>query len=224
MIQIKNTKDVVSNGIKVLIFGGAGVGKTYIIKTAPNPIIISTEKGLLSLKNFDIPYIEVSSYEDFKDAYEFVISSGEMKHFDTICLDSLTDIAETVLFEEKPKNKNLQKAYGDMQDLIKEKINQFKRIDGKNVYFSCHETSGLDGSGNPTIIKPMLPGRKLGDNLPHLFDEVFRASVAVTKEGQKQYYLQTFTDDYVRSKDRSGKLDPYEEANLTSIFNKIKGE
>jgi RecA-family ATPase len=57
-IQLKNTLDVSSNGIKVLVYGHAGAGKTTLGATMPVPIIISAEGGLLSIKDAGLDYIE----------------------------------------------------------------------------------------------------------------------------------------------------------------------
>ena len=56
-ISLRNTRDVGTAGVKVLVYGHAGAGKTSLIRTAPNPVILSAEAGLLSLSDLDIPYI-----------------------------------------------------------------------------------------------------------------------------------------------------------------------
>lgn len=48
-INLRNTNDVSINGVKVLVYGQAGAGKTHLIRTLPHPVILSAEGGLLSL-------------------------------------------------------------------------------------------------------------------------------------------------------------------------------
>ena len=50
-IQLKNTAQVSVQGLKVLVYGHAGAGKTTLAASMPNPIIISAEGGLLSIKD-----------------------------------------------------------------------------------------------------------------------------------------------------------------------------
>jgi hypothetical protein len=69
----------------------------------------------------------------------------------------------------------------------------------------------------------MMPGQKLGPQLPYLFDEVFHMGVASDPQGKKYRYLQTEADLQHDAKDRSGLLDAYEAPDLTAIFNKIRG-
>ena len=48
-INLKTTATIESSGVKVLVYGQAGSGKTTLIRTAPAPLILSAEAGLLSL-------------------------------------------------------------------------------------------------------------------------------------------------------------------------------
>ena len=57
------------------------------------------------------------------------------------------------------------------------------------------------------------------EKMPAMFDLVFY--LHVDEEG-KRFFITNGTDKLV-AKDRSGKLDPIEEANLGNIANKIKG-
>ena len=48
------SQESVTNGIKVLVYGGAGVGKTVLTATLPNPVLISAESGSLSLRESNL--------------------------------------------------------------------------------------------------------------------------------------------------------------------------
>jgi len=68
-----------------------------------------------------------------------------------------------------------------------------------------------------------MPGAKLAQALPYLFDEVFHLFAAQDKEsGELQRWLQTSGDQRADAKDRSGKLDMYEPADLSHIVAKIR--
>ena len=69
-MEIRSTKDVsISTGVKILVYGQAGAGKTTMIKTLPNPIILSAEAGLLPLSSLNLPYIQVNTPQDMYEAY-----------------------------------------------------------------------------------------------------------------------------------------------------------
>ena len=57
-IKFSSTKQTVEH-INCLVYGEAGIGKTTLCATAPSPLIISAEAGLLSLKKHDIPVYEI---------------------------------------------------------------------------------------------------------------------------------------------------------------------
>ena len=60
----------IDNGIKLLVHGPSGAGKTSLCSTTGEPtVIISAESGLLSLRGHDIPVIEVKALEDVHDLY-----------------------------------------------------------------------------------------------------------------------------------------------------------
>lgn len=74
-IEIKKVCDIVQeNGIKCLLHGFSGSGKTYSISTIPGRVIVlSAESGLLSLKDFDnIDAIEINNINELREAYEFL--------------------------------------------------------------------------------------------------------------------------------------------------------
>ena len=84
-IQLKSTKDAALDGIKVLVHGPAGAGKTSLCATTGAPtIIISAESGLLSLRGVDIPVIEVKALDQLYEAYDFVVNSAEGQGFQWI--------------------------------------------------------------------------------------------------------------------------------------------
>lgn len=65
-IKLLSTKDVQVNGVKILVYGQSGAGKTTLIKTLPTPIIISAEAGLLSLAGSEIPYLQVTTMTSYQ--------------------------------------------------------------------------------------------------------------------------------------------------------------
>lgn len=222
MLKFGNTKNFQTSGIKVLVYGRPGIGKTTLCATAPAPIILSAESGLLSLRSREIDTITVESIEDLKEAYEFFASSQEAQRYQTICLDSISEIAELVLAKEKTINADARKAYGTMQDTLVSVIRSFRDLPNFNVYFSCKMEKSEDDLGTIKFM-PSFPGRNLAQNVGYFFDEEFAMVASSDQEGNVYRWLQTRADTQYEAKDRAGVLDAYEAPNLTSIFNKIKG-
>lgn len=213
--------------VKCLVYGESGIGKTVLSSTAPDPVIISAERGLLSLKDKNIPVITIENHIDLEEAYNIVCSKTGEK-FKTVVLDSISDISEVVLtyFKENPADGNThpQAAYGSMADSVMSLIKKFRDIEDKHVYFIAKAKRVKDEYSGITSWMPSMPGQQLGPNMPYLFDFVLPMRAGETEKGEKYRYLQTSACIQWLAKDRSGKLDEIEKPDLTHIFNKALGK
>lgn len=224
-IKLQSTKSVGNDGVKVIVYGGAGSGKTCLCATAPRPVIFSAESGLLSLRNVEIPFIKIENYKDLEEAYTWAFQSAEAKNFDTLCLDSISEIGEVVLNKLKEQHKDPRKAYGEVQDEMLSLLRSFRDIKGKNVYFSAKMERIKDEGTGATMFGPMMPGAKLPQQIPYFFDEVFQLQVYVDPTTKAEIRaLRTRRDAQYEAKDRSGSLDLWEQPDLSAIFSKITGK
>ena len=145
-INFSTTREcALADGIKVLVYGGPGEGKTRLCATAPKPLIIAAEGGMLSLREEDIPVIRVKNIEDLRDAYQWVLTDPKAAKFETICVDSMTEIGEIVLSAAKASVKDVRSAYGDLIDEMTKILKQFRDLRGYNVYISAKEDKCVDG-------------------------------------------------------------------------------
>lgn len=199
-IELKRTKDVHSNGVKMIVFGQAGSGKTTLIKTLPNPVTLSAESGLLSLQDQDLPYIEVTSYEKLQEAYEW-LATGEGQQFESVALDSISEIAEVVLNKEMEESKDGRKAYGEMGRKMQVIIRAFRDLPGRNVYMTAKLEKSTDEQGR-MMYSPSMPGNTIGQMLPYFFDDIFALRVEKDGEGNPQRSLQCQPDGLWYAKDR----------------------
>ena len=216
-MQIKKTNDVTASHIKVLVHGPAGAGKTRLCATTGGKtVILAAESGLLSLQDAEVDYIEINSMNDLREAFAFVKQSD----YEWVCLDSVSEIAEILLASEKLKNKDPRKAYGEMQEQMMGIMRGFRDLP-KNIYFSAKQDKVKDEITGGLIFGPSAPGTKIGPAMPYLFDLVFALHTWKDQEGVTHHGLQTQRDAQYEAKDRSGKLEVMEAANLGHIYNKI---
>jgi hypothetical protein len=210
-------------GVKALVYGGAGYGKTYLSSTAPSPVILSAEAGLLSLRGFNIPSIRITNFADLVEAHAWVMKSAEARQFGTIVLDSVSEIAEVVLADALEKaGKDPRRAYGELSNRVGELMRDFRDIHGKHVYFAAKEQASRDQLTGAVTYGVSMPGQQLGQQIPYFFDLVFRLTI-VKHNGTDYRVLRTRPDAQSVAKDRSGRLDELEPANLTHVFNKVLG-
>lgn len=221
-ISIKRTTEAKANGVKILVYGMAGAGKTTLCATLPQPIILSAEGGLLSISDADLPFIEITSMADLMEAFEWASSSEEAKSYESIALDSISEIAEVVLNYERKQTKDPRQAYGAMQEQMADIIRGFRDLPGRNVYFSAKCEKSQDESGR-VMYAPSMPGNKTGQSLPYFFDEVLALRIEKDNEGNTHRALMCDSDGLWQAKDRSGKLEAWEAPHLGAVIDKIKG-
>ena len=221
-IKIQTTGGLSANGVKVLVYGQAGAGKTSLIKTLPSPIVLSAEGGLLSIQDADLPYIEIGDMATLHEAYAWLTQSDEAKAFESVALDSISEIAEVVLNAEKKASKDPRQAYGAMQEQMADIIRAFRDLPGRHVYMSAKLEKSQDEMGR-ILYSPSMPGNKTGQALPYFFDEVLALRVERDAEGVTQRALMCDSDGLWLAKDRSGRLDAWEAPDLGEIIKKIGG-
>jgi len=221
-IKLKSTASLHAEGVKVLVYGQAGAGKTSLIKSLPSPITLSAEGGLLALAGSDLPYIEIASMDDLREAFAWCRDSDEAKQFASVALDSISEVAEVVLAFEKRQTKDGRQAYGELNSTMQELIRAFRDLPGRNVYMSAKLDKSQDEMGR-MLYAPAMPGRALGQGLPYFFDEVLALRVERDSEGVTHRALLCDSDGSWVAKDRSGKLDQWEAPDLGAIIRKIGG-
>ena len=217
-ILLKSTGELGNQGLKVLVYGQAGCGKTTLSKTLPKPVVLSAEGGLLSLKDDNIPYIEIKSMTDLHDAYAWLQDSDE---FESVVLDSISEIAEVVLAHEKKINKDGRAAYGEMDVQLSEIIRAFRDLD-MHVLMTAKLEKQQDEMGR-MLYFPSLPGNKTAQKLPYFFDEVLALRIEKDEDGKTQRALMCDSDGLWLAKDRSGKLEAWESPDLGEIIAKVGG-
>ena len=102
--------------LKMGIYGPPGSGKTPIINTAPRPVLLACEPGLLSMRGSTVPTFQAFTAKLIDDFFEWLFSSAETKNFDTLVVDSISQMCNIYLADAKTKSKHGLQQYGDMAE------------------------------------------------------------------------------------------------------------
>jgi hypothetical protein len=242
-IQIKTVEQAISkNGLKALVHAPAGTGKTVLGATAKEKtLLISAESGLLSLgqekkslikkgsPDFAPEFcdvVEVETLQDLGEVYLLLANAVEKGEavYSWVVLDSITEIAEVVLAAEMAKTKDPRKAYGELIQKMTVILKEFRDLQHYNILMTCKQQRVTDDVSGVTYYIPVMPGAKLAQSIPYLFDEVWCLRIGKDEGGKNFHYIQAVRDNQYEAKDRSGKLTDCEPPSLAMLYEKIYGD
>jgi|TARA_R100000149_G_C5871095_1_gene135073 phage nucleotide-binding protein len=221
--RIVKPNDLVNDqGAKILVYGAAGAGKTTLCATAPGKkLIIDMESGLLSVRDRDdIDVIQVKEAQEILEIND-LLRSGELQ-YDTVCLDSVSEMSEILLNFEKARHKDPRMAYGNVQESVTNVMRAYRDLHMHVVFVSKMEKQNVD---NVMMYEPKMVGTKLGQSITYFFDEVLALRVIEDQDDEgatvKSRWLQTDVGQGYTAKDRSGKLEAFEQADLSNVITKL---
>lgn len=236
------------SGLKTLVYGPAGVGKTVLCATLPLPIIfINAESGALSLRERNLfkiftQYLGMEPDEAAQRAKNVATShsvqvrnGAELRavydqlqrytdSYASVAWDSVSETASAMLAAIKPTKNDGRQAYGEMAEIIDEFVRKFRTgLAGKHVCITAQMGSFKDEVRGNIIYGPDFPGKQLGPASPYWLDETFYMGVWTDPENKQpsQRFLLTQPDQWYAAKDRSGALDIMERPDLSYLIQKI---
>lgn len=247
-MKIQNTKDLGSDGIKIVVAGEAGNGKTTLAKTLVKGLrsericIVSAEAGLLSLRGVDIDVIDLQKddegnfvpkerrIERLGKVHAWLTEKEQIARYSWIFVDSLTELNQNMLesLEADPAfqgQANTIKKYGELSTRMRGLTKAFRDLPHYNVVFTALVKDETDSDQRTSVAIDMIGS--FAAKLPALFDEIFYLGVLkeLDENGKNKRKLMTGKDEkYKFPKDRSGALDKFEEPDLAAVVKKIRGK
>lgn len=237
--------------IAAIVIGKYGTGKTSLLYTMlgyhfsnetrkwePVPghkpekvCVLSAEGGLLAVRDLLkaglIEGFEIGSIADFRSAFDALSYGDDFKErYQWIFIDSLTEISarcEEAMLEKYPDRSQSFAMWGDYARTMNRLVKGFRDLRDYHVIFTCLETVEKDDTGK-RYMAASVKGRDLKEKLPSYFDEVFYLQVIPDASQNMVRQFLTHSLHELPAKDRSGKLDLVEPANILHIKYKILGE
>jgi energy-coupling factor transporter ATP-binding protein EcfA2 len=235
--MFKTTKNFKSERLSLLVYGPSGSGKTTVAATLPGKILfVNAENGLLSIssgKELAVYDLTVDgSGKDLPRDFRFEkllhllkeVLPGMTDKFDWLVFDSMTEISQNLvegLKKKYPDKADGLKLWGEYNDFMVAFIKQLRDYRPFNILLLALDSVDKDDTGK-RFVGVDING-KISSRVPALIDEVFYLKDFDTGEGKKVKKLITSTYQNIIAKDRSGKLDQFEDPNLSAIINKING-
>ncbi len=203
--------------IKAVVYGASGSGKTTFAVTAPKPIFASSEKGLMSIRQYKPAYAEINSLKDLQDMLGYLQTPWH--GYETVVIDSITEINDIIKSEIEKRNKrNMQLAdWGELSKQIKVIFRGFRDLP-MHVIFIAQETTEKD-EDKITKILPSLNG-KAATEIAYYMDTV--AYAYIDKAGVRKVI--TAPHNLYLTKDRTNVIQGGENQSFSDWVKEMKKE
>lgn len=203
-------------GCKAIIYGPPGSAKTPIINTAPRPVLLATEPGLLSMIGSNVPTWIGGTKAKIDEFFKWFENSAEAKKFDTLAIDSTSQMCDIGLSESKAKHGLAQ--YGEMADWVYPFLERLYFMREKHMYLIAKEEVLPSGQR-----RPYYPGKYLPTQIPHKYDCILRLAKTQIPGVGEQLAFQCNGTYEISARNRTGTLADYEPPDFTALVKKVMG-
>ncbi len=224
--------------IKMLVCGGAGLGKTLMSSTAPNVLYASAEGGMMSVAEKNLPVMDITKTSQIQ---ELIVALDQVPKvrakiighpIDTVVIDTIDEVARIFVAEriesEKKESMAIQD-WGWLGDQLRGMIRSLRNLE-MNVIFTSHLKSTEDAETSRMFFKPAIQGA-MGDEIAAYVDLAVLLTArpvmrVVNGENVRTVVrtMQTYPDvHHPWIKDRSGKLPMEFPINFKDDFARLQG-
>lgn len=226
-LNIKQLSADSESRVFALVAGKQGIGKTTQATTFPrkSTLIISLEKGLLSLKGSNFAAEEITTYDRLIEILTVEIAANTwIKH---VCIDSLSEIYDLIGKEAKdmftPAQNYAKNDYVKMKMMYA--IRLAKQLD-VDCFFTCHTKEVKDGL--VTSHELAFDG-KMPEDIKKQFDLILHLTTTEGNDGEDK---RIFITSPIHSKMAKRRVSPFlnikindiEEPNLYKLTQKLSGK
>lgn len=223
MIEIRNTADLsFKPTLNMLVYGEPGTGKTVFGATAPRPLIVDAEAGVLSIREKGVDVMAVRNFNDLRELLAWVKIPENNAKYDTIVLDSITEVMKKVVDEVRGnKERPTMQDWGTIISKTEGLLRMLRDLD-KNIIVTALVSEEKDD--NRIVKRPAVNGNSLPELMCSFMDIVGYMDVEKVAEGsERRIWTQPHLNYY--AKDRSGKLaNPIVAPDFTQILVDVFGE
>jgi hypothetical protein len=204
-------------GCKTIIYGPPGSAKTPLANTAPRPVMLACEPGLLSMRGSTIPTCQAFKPEEIDAFFQWFFNSNEVKNFDTLVVDSISEMATIYLIEAEKQNKHGLAAYGQMARQTMKHLRPLYYTEKKHTYLIAKQ----DVDQKFGVRRPYYPGQQLPIEMPHMYDFILRLGKTIIPGvmGEQLAFQCNGSSDTI-ARNRTGNLADYEPPHFGNLIAK----
>ncbi len=170
------------------------------------------------MRNSTVPTFQAHTPKLIDEFFEWLFNSTETKNFDTVAIDSVSQMATIYLEQAEKTNKHGLAAYGDMADSVMKHLNKLYYLPQKHTYLIAKQE--VVTVMNSSFVRPSFEGKYLNKEVPSLFDEILYLNIhSIPNVGQvRAFRCQQSIDTIAR--DRTGLLNEFEPPHFGDLVKK----
>ena len=218
-------------GLKALLYGPTGGGKTWLAGTFPKPVFLDMEKGLRTL--FQLrpvlryprdPKREIQTLDEVRDFYKLCRKQSKMENpaIETVVLDSLNEMYHLCVGEvlgaysaNRQYDDQLTMAdYGKVNRLFIGITRSFLKLPFHVVMTAVEMPREYEGQET----YPKFPGKQIWPELQRMVDQIGYVHVRKGEGGQPEHVVSFRLSPSYVAKDRLGIKVPYIPNNFEAIL------
>lgn len=240
---ITNLQDPSAPGFrKWCVYGEVDAGKTVLLGSAPNALILSTDvEGTESAKALGstADQLPINTFTEFVDAVDWLVLGKGFANYEWIGVDTIDELEnlcwiEQLVSEDLKRASKYQPNKGDYPVVWAKVREQLGRLGRSpvNTLFTTHpmriDRETEDGEDTVTLAMPAIGSRKRGDESTRLMSQLGMVGYlrVVTEEGGKSTrQLMTQSSNRWLARDRSTRLGiGMVEPTVPKLLAKMTGE
>lgn len=177
-----------------------------------------------TLKTSETPTWPAFNVDKIDEFFTWFFGSVEAKNYDTLIIDSVTQMAEIVVEHylgartRAGNQADGKRAYGQMARHVAEHLNKLYFMPQKHIVLIAKQ--GEEERNGISVSRPIMPGKDLNVRLPHLVDNIIHCGVHLNSGVTDRSTFMCLGDMTTMARDRTETLVQYEPAHISHIIAK----
>lgn len=163
--------------MKILLHAPSGIGKTRFASTFPKPIFFDLEDGTSSVDK-DVAVVGMAQFRSnnafnpqlLMDYLDW-LATPEAKEYETVVIDSITELQEQFMQVTIPKHNDPRRAYGDWAAYVRTLMTKLRALP-KHFIVIARTKAGDNFEGTENMLLPQI-SPAAWTNVPSLADYGF---------------------------------------------------
>ena len=151
----KSNEIAIQRNVKMMVYGQAGMGKTTLALSAPNPLLLDFDNGVKRVNNAhlddSVGIVQINNWQEFIQL--LTQEQADLAGFETIVVDTIGKMMDFIIaYRCNGRNPRVQD-WGTINNDFKWFVNALSGL-GKHIIFVAHRDSRKEG--DDTVFIPAL--------------------------------------------------------------------